>query len=230
MALSDSLISALPAIGTIAGGPVGGAVGGLASGLIMGAQADKQKKAYQKAESAIPLQDPGQVALLDQVRRDRQALRAGTDPMTSNLVGQIRNQGQQTASNLARNSGGSSGMLTSNILRANEGSSRAIAGAGAMASQRADSLLNMQGSLVNSMADRLYNRQLSRANQIYSEYARKREDANRTTMAAIGLLPQAQVKIGGGESTYTGRSFDPTDPVRMDPRFTQTPLSYTPNS
>lgn len=190
MAFSDTLISALPAIGTVAGGPVGGAVGGLTAGLLMGADADKQRREYDRAERAIPLQDPAQVSLLDQVRRDRKALRAGTDPMTSYRLMEARNQGQQTAANIARNSGGSTGALQSGLMRVNDSTNRAIAGAGAIASQRADNILNMEGSLVNSMADRLYQRQLSRANLIWGEYARRREDGNRQALAALGLLPQ----------------------------------------
>lgn len=226
MAFSDTLISALPAIGTLAGGPVGGAAGGLASGLLMGAQADKLQKQYEQEEAAIPLQDPTQVALLDQVRRDRRHLKAGTDPLTSNIMGQARDRGQQTALNLSRVGGGSTSALTSNILRANEGTNRAIAGAGAAASQRADSLLNMEGSLVNSMSDRLYNRQLSRVNRTYSEMARKREDGNRQALAAIGLLPQVGWEGIPNRSQREMGRLSREAPQYMDPIMSgvQTPL------
>jgi 16S rRNA C967 or C1407 C5-methylase (RsmB/RsmF family) len=50
----------------------------------------------------------------------------------------------------------------------------------------------MEGQLVDSMADRAYNRQLSRANRLWSEYARAREDSNSSTQAGIGML------VGGG--------------------------------
>lgn len=202
MALADTLATLAPAIGTIAGGPVGGAVGTLASGLIQGAQADGMRKKYEAYEKTIPMQDPMQVKLLDTIQGRRRALERGTDAFTSNRIGRAGDALAQTQANITRAGGGN----VSDLLRSQRVADQAIGNAGADAQRSAMGLLGMEGNLVGEMANRAYQRQMSRANVLWQEYARLREDANRTTMAGIGLLPQLGFNglVGGGAPKFGG--------------------------
>lgn len=204
MALADTLATLAPAIGTIAGGPVGGAVGTLVSGLIQGGQADGMRKKYEAYEKTIPMQDPMQVKLLDTIQGRRRALERGTDAFTSNRIGRAGDALAQTQANITRAGGGN----VSDLLRSQRVTDQAVGNAGADAQRSAMGLLGMEGNLTGEMANRAYQRQMSRANVMWQEYARRREDSNRTSMAAIGMLPQIGFK-GGTPGQTTPRVFDP---------------------
>lgn len=163
-------------------------------GWRMAKQAKKMRKEYDAYERSIPEQDPGVVNLLGETRRRRRAFDAGTDPMTSYTQQQITNQGAQTQENAVRSGRGNLG----DLMRVQAGTNAALAQSGAYASRNAAALFGMEGNLVGGMADRLYNRQLSKANMLWSEYARKREDANRSTSAGIGLVFAPTNTFGGG--------------------------------
>ena len=239
MPLFDTLATASPIIGTLAGGPVGGAIGTMASGLFQGAGANDVRKAYDKYADTIPTQDPEQVAFRETLRRRRSALEAGTDAFTSNRIRNANNALAQTQANITRSGHGT----TSELLRSQRAADQVIGNAGADANRNALSLLGAEGALTNSMAARLYGQQQDKAANLWQEYARKREDANRTTMAGIGLLPQLSFSgiMGGGKRGFspdlgTGMGdtrFGPNETYSMTPRQTQLPsastLSYQPN-
>jgi hypothetical protein len=194
MAILDVLAQAAPAAGTLLGGPVGGAIGTLASGIIQGVEADKYRKQYESAMKDIPLKDPMEVAQLDAAQRRRAALEAGMDPMTGMQRRSIENAGAQTMSNIVRSGGNN----VSSILRGQQAINSGIANVGAQASTRADQLFAMEGMLTKDIADRAYRRQMSDAQIKWQEFASRKEDANRTTMASIGLLPKINVDDNGG--------------------------------
>jgi len=165
-----------------------GGVYSLIQGGIQGKKAKGLRSEYDSYEKSIPMQDPNQVAFLGDVRRRRRSFDAGTDPLTQFTAQQARNMGAQTQANMVRGGIGN----VNNLLRSQNATNRALGSAGADASRRSDSLFAMEGQLVDSMADSAYNRQLSRANRLWSEYARAREDSNSSTQAGIGML------VGGG--------------------------------
>lgn len=211
MPIADVLAQTLPAAGTLLGGPVGGAVGTFASGLIQGDQANKARDAYDKYEKTIPQQDPEQIALRGKIQRRRTMLEAGTDAYTQNRIANANNANAQTQLNIRRAGGG-----VSDLLRSESATNQAIGNAGADAQRGALNLLGIEGQLTASMADRLYQRQDSRANMLWQEFARRREDANRTINATIGLLPQLSITgedgqpfqglIGAGRRNMAGRT------------------------
>lgn len=163
-------------------------------GAKMAKEAKKMRKEYDAYERSIPEQDPGMVNLLGETRRRRRAFDAGTDPMTSYTQQQITNQGAQTQENAVRSGRGNLG----DLMRVQAGTNAALAQSGAYASRNSAALFEMEGNLVGAMADSLYNRQLFKANLLWYEYARKREDANRSTSAGIGLINQPTNVMGGG--------------------------------
>lgn len=174
-------------------------------GAKMAKEAKKMRKEYDAYERSIPEQDPGMVNLLGETRRRRRAFDAGTDPMTSYTQQQIMNQGAQTQENAVRSGRGNLG----DLMRVQAGTNAALAQSGAYASRNSAALFGMEGNLVGAMADRLYNRQLSKANMLWSEYARKREDANRSTSAGIGLAFKPTNAFGGGGGGGQSKNADP---------------------
>lgn len=160
-------------------------------GTVRGAQAKKLGKKYDQFEAGIPMQDPGEVQRLADVRRRRAAFDAGNDPLTGYVSQQARNFGSQTQANLVR-----AGAQPNDLLRSNAGTANAIAGAGARAAQRGDAAFAMEGDLISSMATRAYNRQLSRAQRIWTEYQAKKQGSNQAIQAGLGMLPNIAFQAG----------------------------------
>lgn len=178
----------------------------LVQGAVRGAQAKKLGKKYDQFEAGIPMQDPGEVQRLADVRRRRAAFDAGNDPLTGYVSQQARNFGSQTQANLVR-----AGAQPNDLLRSNAGTANAIAGAGARAAQRGDAAFAMEGDLISSMATRAYNRQLSRAQRIWTEYQAKKQGSNQAIQAGLGMLPNIAFQGGarGGAKSNDPAQFDP---------------------
>lgn len=188
MAFLDVLAQIAPAAGTLIGGPVGGAVGTLVSGMIQGAGADKAKEEFQKSRDAIPLQDPNIVAHLGDIQSRRRHLERGTDTFTSIQKQDLGNRIDTTTENIMRSGGG-----VGEQLRAVNAGARGAAQIAGSAAGSVNQLLAQEGFMARHMEDRLFKMQASDTERMWSEYARKRSDAQRTTMASIGMLPQVKL-------------------------------------
>jgi hypothetical protein len=196
-----------------------GAGTSIAQGVGSAGRARKARGQFDRAEAAIPEQDPMQVAMLDTVRGQRKAFMAGTDPISAFTRQQSQNMVQQTQGNLGRIGRGT----TSDMLRAQRVGENAMGAAGARAAQTGVGLLGMEGTMTNALADRAFNTQWSRANRMWSEYARAKEDSNAQIMAGIGMLPDlalGNVKNAPGTNGRRGR-LRAGKPIEID---------YTPSS
>lgn len=161
----------------------------IAQGVGSAARARKQRKAFDAAEGAIPEQDPMQTAFLDDIRRNRRAFMAGTDPISAYSRQAAQDMAAQTQNTLTRMGRGS----TTDILRSQRMGDRAMQAAGARGAQNALSLMPLEGNLVNAMAKRAFDTQWSRANRLWSESARAQEDSNAQIMAGLAMLPDIAI-------------------------------------
>lgn len=184
----------------------------IAQGIGNKSRARKSRQAFDAAESAIPEQDPMQVAFLDDVRRNRKAFMAGTDPISAYSRQAAQDMASQTQNTLTRMGRGSA----SDILRSQRMGDRAMQAAGARGAQNALSLMPMEGTLVNAMAKRAFDTQWSRANRLWSEYARGQEDGNSQIMAGLAMLPDIAIGSVKRAPSQTTPSTKPMRPKSID--------------
>lgn len=169
----------------------------IAQGIGNASKAKKQRRAYSAAESAIPEQDPLQVALLDNIKQTKKAFMSGTDPISSYTRQQSRNLADQTQSNLTRMGRGNA----SDLLRSQRMGDQAQQASSARSAQTGLGLMGMQGTLTNAMADRSFKTQWARANRLWSEYAQSKEDSNAQIMAGLGVFPDLAIEKSSGEAS-----------------------------
>lgn len=159
----------------------------LVTSLVQGGKAKRLSAQADKANAAIPLEDPQQAGFLSEVRRRQRALDAGTDPMTAARTRAINNAGFQTQMNVLRAQSGPGAV--SNILRAQKGINAGLQDAGAQAASRADQYTGMIGNVIGDMSKRRYALQSYQRDKLAAEAAAMRQGANENLMAAIAAVP-----------------------------------------
>lgn len=185
----------LPGWGTA----IGAGVGAIA-GAFQGTRANKLQSQYEKAEAALQPVRPEEYAYLNRVRQQERAYRTATDPSSAFALGQTRNVGTQTQTNLLRAGGPGA---VGNILRAQAGTNQAVGAIGANAARQADSLMGMQGTLIRDMSQRLYDRQRELRNQAMERSVAAQQNIQNMFSGAMAMLPSMAGGFGGGAQGNT---------------------------
>lgn len=200
MAFSDTLTHMLPAVGMLAYGPAGAGVGTILAGAAGRAQANKLENAAAAAEKAIPMYDPHQLSLINEVDRTRRAFQAGTDPHTSSATRSLLQTGSTVGGNVLRAGGPD---VIQNLLRSQSATQQAIGKVAAGTAGAANDLLSLKGRLVDNAAERVYGQQRRRADDLLARAARSRQDANNNMLAGVPFLPQIGVSRSAPTSPFS---------------------------
>ena len=208
---------ALPLIS--AGIQLGGGIMSLVKGNKQAREASALKQQRDAALAAIPLEDPRQVQILEEVRRRRRAFETGT--AFESQLRNLRSAQTGTQQNILRAAGGAGGAAIGGLSRTQLAVGRGISDIGRTSMQAQLSLTDriaQQSNLITKRKDQL---QLGRFGQLSAEAAQKEKEANANRNAGQAQLLSAGgalvggalsgLNIGGGDAplgtTQSGEGF-----------------------
>lgn len=180
-AIGGVLGSVVPGVGNAVGAAGGALIGGLAGGISSGI---KQNQANQAKD--IGFTDPLEAVRLAQLEQTRKNMLTGSNPVTQNKIGQIRNVGAAVQGGISRNTGGDVGATMDALLKAQKNTQTGVNNAISEGQQNLPYFDNAVGTLAQRIAQRKLELQLLSRGQDLAENAQSRKEANLNTNALVG--------------------------------------------
>ena len=176
----------------------------LGKGIADSSKAKKQSAAASAANKAIPVQDPGVVGHLNNIRMRRKYAENGTSRMLAVKRRMITNAGAQAGENLVRSAGDAPGGAQQAQLRSQAMTQDALASAGAESEAIGAQFLQMETPIVSDIADRSLSLGTYDRDQKAFTAAQTQQNSNTSIMSAFGNLAELGVEgmlnTGGGET------------------------------
>jgi len=179
------------------GAPIG-AVLGAAYGGFQGQRANKLQTAADKAQAAVNPVDPNQVAILDRMRRQEQAFRAGTDPSSAFAMRDIGARTAQTQRNIVQAGGPG---VVGNLLRSQAIGNQGSAGVGAQAGTLGNQIMGLSLELRNLISKRVYDYQQRNRDMAMARAEQATQDVKNLLAGGIGV---ATAMAGAGDGKGFG--------------------------
>lgn len=183
-----------PGIGGLKGKLPGLGTGGkrLAAGALAAGQLIASQRAKKQARRAGPsLEDRNQRLLVDEVARERSAIKAGTDVATQSRIAELGRLGAASRQGIVRSTGGDVGATLSGLLRSQAATGQGVNRALGQSQQRLSGLTNLQANLTNTIAQRRLDIQQNRMTQQLAKAAQggKEGFANLAALVATARNP-----------------------------------------